>query len=71
MHDGKKIKLYVREREIPFPFEVQEGVKLDAERFLKPDRPPLIGEFDLGSVHDDAVSVVAEPLPSRGSGGTP
>ena len=71
MHDGKKIKLYVREREIPFPFEVQEGVKLDAERFLKPDRPPLIGEFDLGGVRDDAVSVVAEPLPSRGSGGTP
>ena len=70
MHDGKKIKLYVREREIPYPFEVQEGAKLDAERFLKPNRLFLIGEFDPESV-PDAVSVVAEPLPSRGSGGTP
>ena len=70
MHDGKKIKMYVREREIPYPFEVQEGAKLDAERFLKPNRLFLIGEFDPGGAHD-AVSVVAEPLPSRGSGGTP
>jgi len=45
MHDGEKIKLFVREREIPFPFEVQEGTKLGDERFLKPEHPPLIGEF--------------------------
>ena len=45
MHEGKKIKLSVRERAIPFPYEVQEGAKLDDKRFLKPERPPVIGEF--------------------------
>lgn len=67
MHNGKKIKLSVREREIPFPFEVQEGAQLDDDRFLKPERPPLIGEFDL-EPGDGAASVETEALPSRSSG---
>lgn len=45
MHGGTKIRLYVREREIPFPIEVEEGAKLNDSRYLKPERPPLIGEF--------------------------
>ena len=67
IHNGKKIKLFVREREIPFPFEVQEGAKLDDERFLKPERPPLIGEFDL-SPKSNTATVVTEELPGRSSG---
>lgn len=70
MHDGKKIRLFVREREIPFPFEVQEGAKLDDERFLKPEQPLLIGEYDLNPAASGfkAGSVVTEPLPTRSSG---
>lgn len=45
MHDGERIQLFVREREIPFPFEVEEGAKLDDERYLKPKLPPVIGQF--------------------------
>jgi hypothetical protein len=45
LHGGERIQLLVREREIPFPFEVEEGVKLDDERYLKPDLPPVIGQF--------------------------
>lgn len=45
IHDGEKVRLFVREREIPFPFEVEEGTKLDDEKYLKPERPPIIGEF--------------------------
>ena len=67
MHDGKKIKLSVREREIPYPFEVQEGAQLDDERFLKPEKLFVIGEFDLEPVQGRA-SVATEPLPVRSSG---
>jgi len=45
MHDGTKIRLYVRERKIPFPIEVEQGAKLDDPRYLDPENPPLIGEF--------------------------
>ncbi len=45
MHGGSKISLTVREREIPFPFEVEEGTKLNNPRFLTPNPPPVIGEF--------------------------
>ena len=45
MHDGTNIRLYVREREIPFPIEVEQGAKLDNPRYLKPKLAPLIGEF--------------------------
>ena len=45
MHEGTKIRLYVRERAIPFPIEVEQGAKLDDPRYLKPKLAPLIGEF--------------------------
>ena len=67
MHDGRKIRLSVRERTIPYPFEVQEGSKLDDDRFLKPDRPPLIGELDLDP-SQDSQSIETESLPERSSG---
>lgn len=45
IHGGEQIQLFVREREIPFPFEVEEGAELDDQRYLKPDLPPVIGQF--------------------------
>lgn len=45
IHDGSSIRLFVRERGIPYPFEVEEGAKLDNPRFLTPEQPPVIGEF--------------------------
>lgn len=45
IHDGEKIRLVVREREIPYPVDVEEGVKLDDPKFLKPNPPPEIGFF--------------------------
>lgn len=45
IHGGNEIRLSVRERAIPFPVEVERGAKLDDPRYLKPERPPLIGEF--------------------------
>ncbi|QEG24342.1 hypothetical protein [Mariniblastus fucicola] len=79
VHGGTKIELYVREREIPHPVEVQEGAKLGDARFLKPDQPPMIGSFtakELGLASSneqlpDAEQVVTEPLPARGERGSP
>lgn len=52
MHGGgSRIRLYARERTIPFPIDVSEGAKLDEERFFLSSDPPLIGDFsaaDLG-----------------------
>jgi len=45
IHGGKKIQLFVRERTIPYPFEVEEGAKLEDERYLTPELPPVIGQF--------------------------
>ena len=42
---GTRIRLYAREREIPYPFQVQEGIELDDPQFLKPVIAPLIGDF--------------------------
>ena len=46
MHDGERIKLFVRERQIPFPIDVREGAKPGDERFFKLKVPPMIGQFD-------------------------
>ena len=45
IHDGTQIRLSVRERTIPFPIEVEQGAKLSDPRYLKPEQPPVIGEF--------------------------
>ncbi len=69
MHGGTRVKLFVRERIIPYPYEVQEGAKLSDETFLKPEQPPLIGEFTAEELNgNDAASVVSietQELPSR------
>lgn len=44
-HGGNHIRLSVRERIIPYPADVQEGIKLDDPRFLKPEQASVIGEF--------------------------
>jgi hypothetical protein len=73
MHGGTRVELFVREREIPYPFEVQEGAKLDEERFLKPDQPVSIGIFSADepntSAAETATTIETESLPSRDVGG--
>lgn len=63
--ESRQIELFVREREIPFPQEVQSGVKLDDPKFLVPQQPPKIGSFTSDQLASEPAVVPAE-LPSRG-----
>ncbi len=62
LYGGTRVELFVREREIPYPFEVQEGAELGDERFLKPERPFSIGTFSADKIETGS-------LPSRDGGG--
>ena len=54
MHGGESIKLFVRERQIPFPIDVREGVKLGDESFFKLKVPSMIGQFEKSDFVDVA-----------------
>jgi hypothetical protein len=65
IHGGTSIKLFVREREIPFPIEVREGAKLDDAKYLSPELPLLIGEFKLEDLKGSRDNTQPSPQPQK------
>ena len=62
-HDAESIQLFVREREIPFPEQVQLGLGLDDESLLS--QPLKIGELDDGGFRSFDLQPQTETIDSE------
>lgn len=66
-NDGSTLQLFVQERSLPFPEEVQEGVSIDDPSFLA--EPIRIGTFDGNQFQPSSLEVI-KPDSEGQTGGT-